>query len=348
MYLSSLRFHPVLSAVPLLLLAVSATAQPVPSLTQLPSQSSQQRASLDSGRSMAHMNPEWPNIAKHLPDPATAGASELEMQADILRARRVREVDLQLYTYALQHGANAVRVYKKMGVTHLELRNVVLAQMYFQKAVKLNNKDAEAWNDLGAVEYMGHQYGSAIGDYKKAVKFDKVAAVYHSNLGMAYFDQKDYKKARKEIATALKMDPEIFHKTSSTGISAHVLSPQDRARFCLEMAKTYAQDKNELEMLHSLSMASEAGMDLVTEMGKDKVLAAYKADPRVLILVQNAKALHSGQPGLASVSAIQPLQPGTAAQFDRKEQPFLKCASMPELRLPFEAPVHGLYRRNTG
>ena len=310
MYLFHLRLPSLLSSVSLVFLPLSLTAQFTAPNSQPAPLAYQQRASLDSGREMAHRNPEWPNIEKHLPDPATAKASDLEMQGDILRARKFPEDALEFYGHALRRGGDAEPLYKKIGITHLELRNIVLAQLYFQKAVKLNKKDAEAWNNLGAVEYMSHQYGSAVDDYKKAVKLNKNAAIYHSNLGMAYFDRKDYKKARNEIGTALKLDPEIFQKTSATGVSAHVLSPDDRARFCLEMAKTYAQDGNEAEMLHSLSKASEAGMDLMNEMGKDKLLAGYRNDPRVLILVQNAKALRTGQAGLtpvaAAAAAIQP------------------------------------------
>lgn len=275
----------------------------------------QQAVNVDAGRLLAHRSPEWPGIEKHLPNPATASPNDLEMQADILRARRFPEDALEFYGYALKRGADTEIIYKKIGVTHLELRNIVLAQLYFQKAVKLNRKDAEAWNNLGAVEYLSRQYGAAIGDYKKSVKLDKKSAVYHSNLGMAYFDQHDYKKARLEISTALKMDPAIFTRGSSSGVSAHVLSPEDRARFCLEMAKTYAQAGNEEEMLHSLSMASEAGTNLQTEMVKDKVLAGFKDDPRVLVLIQNAKALRAGQNGQAGLAqvgtagGIKPLTP---------------------------------------
>jgi tetratricopeptide (TPR) repeat protein len=310
MYLSYLRLSSLFSLISLAFLPHSLPAQFTAAATQPAPQVYQQRASLDSGRELAHRNPEWPSIEKHLPNPATASPADLEMQADILRARKFPEDALEFYGHALRRGGDAETIYKKVGITHLELRNVVLAQLYFQKAVKLNKKDAEAWNNLGAVEYMSRQYGSAIGDYKKAVKLNKNAAVYHSNLGMAYFDQKDYKKARAEIATALKLDPDIFQKTSATGVSAHVLSPEDRARFCLEMAKTYAEQGNEAEMLHALSKASEAGINLISEMGKDKLLAAYRNDPRILILVQNAKALRSGQAGLTSVgaaaAAIQP------------------------------------------
>ena len=290
---------------PTLLIAISALIFPAVLVAQ-------QAVHVNAGRMAAHRSPEWPGIEKHLPNPATASPHDLEIQADILRARRFPEDALDFYGYALKRGGDTETLYKKIGITHLELRNIVLAQLYFQKAVKLNRKDAEAWNNLGAVEYLNRQYSSAIGYYKKSVKLDKKSAVYHSNLGMAYFDQRDYKKARGEISTALKMDAEIFRRGSSSGISAHVLSPEDRARFCLEMAKTYAQEGNEAEMMHSLSMASDSGMNVLAEMVKDKALAAFRDDPRVLVIVQNAKALRAGQTGLAQVGAaggIKPLTP---------------------------------------
>jgi tetratricopeptide (TPR) repeat protein len=270
---------------------------------------SAQNTPLNAAREIAHQSPEWASIERHLPDPATATPKELEMQADILRARRFPEDALAFYGYALQRGGDSGSLYKKLGVTHLELKNIVLAQLYFQKAVKLNGKDAEAWNNLGATEYVSRQYSAAVGDYKKSVKLSKDSAVYHSNLGMAYFDEKNFKKARKELQTALKLDPLIFSRGSSSGVSAHVLSPEDRARFCLEMAKTYALAGNDAEMIHSLSMASENGLDLLAEMGRDKTMAAYRNDPRVLILVQNQKALRTPPAGLTQVGAVQPLAP---------------------------------------
>jgi tetratricopeptide (TPR) repeat protein len=252
-------------------------------------------------RELQHQSADWAAIEKHLPDPATASASTLETQADILRARRFPEDALDYYKYALQRGASPGGIYKKMGITHLELHDMELARSNFQKAVKVNRNDAAAWNNLAAVEYLNREYGAAISTYKKSVKLDKNSAIYHSNLGMAYFDSKNFKNARKELTTALKLDPDVFTRNSSAGVSAHVLSPEDRAQFCIEMAKMYAQAGNEKEMMHSLSMASEAGANLIAEMSKDKDLARYKDDPRVLVLVQNEKALRSGGTGLAQL-----------------------------------------------
>jgi tetratricopeptide (TPR) repeat protein len=264
-------------------------------------------AEVNATRALEHQSPDWAAIAKHLPDPATSSASVLETQADILRARRFPADALDFYGYALQRGGHLGEIYKKMGITNLELHNVELARSYFQKAIKVNRNDASAWNNLAAVEYLNREYGAAIKTYKRSVKLDKNSAIYHSNLGMAYFDTRDFKDARKELAIALGLDPDIFKKSSSAGISAHVLSPEDRAQFCIEMAKTYALAGDEAEMMHSLSMASEAGANLIAEMSKDKELARYKDDPRVLVLVQNAKALKAGT-GLAQLGTIPPVK----------------------------------------
>jgi tetratricopeptide (TPR) repeat protein len=261
-------------------------------------------AELNATRQLEHQSPDWAAIEKHLPDPATASAKQLEIQADILRVRRFPGDALDYYGYALRRGAEPGLIYKKMGITHLELHNIDLARSFFQKAVKVNRNDAAAWNDLAAVEYLNREYAAAISTYKRSVKLDKNSAIYHSNLGMAYFDSKDFKNSRKEFAVALKLDPDVFMKSSSAGVSAHVLSPEDRAQFCIEMAKTYARAGNEIEMMHSLSKASEAGANLIAEMSKDKELARYKDDPRILMLVQNAKALRAGGTGLAQLGTI--------------------------------------------
>jgi tetratricopeptide (TPR) repeat protein len=301
----AMRLPYLFSAMSLILLPGVLGGQSVPSGTQTV-------VGLSPARQAAHQSAEWVEIERHLPSPVTGSAHDLEMQGDILRARRFPEDALDFYNYALNRGAKPGDIYKKLGMTHLELHEVMLARMYFQRALKADRKDASAWNDLGAVEYLNQQLNAAIGDYKRSVKLDSKSAVYHSNLGMAYFDKKDFNDAHKEIATAMKLDPSVFTRSGSSGVSAHVLSSSDRAQFCLEMAKTYAQAGNAREMLHSLSMAGEAGADLTEEMNKDKALAAYKKDPQVLMLIRNIKAMREGRPveeaGTVPAGARPPVQ----------------------------------------
>jgi tetratricopeptide (TPR) repeat protein len=255
-------------------------------------------------------SPQWAEIQKHLPDPATATPQSLELEGDVLRARRFPEDAIDYYKYALARGGAAAPLLNKLGLAELELRNVELARAYFQRAVKTSRKDPGAWNNLGAVEYVDGANGDAVSDYKRAIKLDKHQAVYHANLATAYFGRKDYKGARREMAAALTIDPQIFNKEPSAGgVAAHVLTSEDRARFCFEMAKLYAQGGQEEQMLHSLAMASEAGMDVQREMRKDTELAKFELDPRVVVLVHNAELLRANRANASAVGASTPETP---------------------------------------
>jgi len=258
----------------------------------------------ESARERMHQSEQWRMIEKHLPDPATATPQQLETQADILRARRFPEDAMDYYKYALARGGNVPSLLNKIGLTELEMRNIALARAYFQRVVKMSKKDAEAWNNLGAVEFLDGTPSNAVSDYRKAVKLDRRQAVFHANLATAYFEQKDYASARREMLAAMKLDPQIFeHTESDGGISAHVLSAEDRARFSFEMAKLYAGNGLEDQMLHSLAMASEAGMDVQREMRRDVVLAKFEMDPRVVVLVHNAQMLRESRAAASSASS---------------------------------------------
>ncbi len=128
------------------------------------------------------------------------------------------------------------------------------------------------------------------------MKLDKHQAVFHANLATAYFEKKDYESARHEITLAMKLDPEVFERRgASAGVAAHVLSSEDRARFSFEMARMYARSGMEEHMLHSLAMASEAGMDIQREMKDDPMLSKLVNDPRIIVMVHNARALRASR-----------------------------------------------------
>ncbi|GGG88572.1 tetratricopeptide repeat protein [Edaphobacter dinghuensis] len=261
---------------------------------------------------LEHEDPQWPSIQAHLPDPATASPEKLETAADVLRARRFPEDALNYYADAMKRGANEVEILNKMGVTELEIGNHEIARAFFQRVVHVKRKDPEGWNNLGAVEYLEGQNGSAISDYKKAIKLDKRSASFHSNLGTAYFQIKDFERARKEFDAALKIDPDLMvHRGGPGGITMRMLSPADHARFCYELARLYAQHGDIANMLHYLTTASEGGFDVLEAMRHDDLLEQYRKDPRVILLVHNAEAIRSGHTPLTATTADLPPLPPT-------------------------------------
>lgn len=256
-------------------------------------------------RALRHSDVQWITVAPHLPDPATGTPAELEMAADVLRARRMPEDALEFYGYALTRGGDAARLTLKEGVTELELQNVALARLLFRRAVKLDPKNAEAWNNLAATEYLQMDLGHSISDYKRAVKLNGRVATFHSNLGTALFEQKSYKQASEQLATALALDPEVFEKHSGNGVMAHMQSPADRGRFCFELAKLALGRGDEEEMLHWLTKSVESGFDLRAGMGMDPQMAKYRDDPRVTALTKSSKALRTQVVSLASIPDLK-------------------------------------------
>jgi tetratricopeptide (TPR) repeat protein len=247
-----------------------------------------------------HDDPQWPSIEEHLPDPATATATVLEQQADLLRVRKFPEDALEFYGYAMKRGGVSANLLNKIGLTQLELRNVLLAQGYFRQATRLDRRSPQGWNNLAATEYLEREYSAAVNDYKKAVKLDRGSAVFHANLSTAYFEIKDYKRGRREADAALRIDPAVYGHAHGAGVVAHVLSLDDRARYAFEMAKLYAQHGQEAEMLHSLAMACEHGFDIAAGMAKDPALAKYRDDPRVALVMVTAKSVRQSAPSLAA------------------------------------------------
>lgn len=255
-----------------------------------------------SSRDLAHSSPDWALIAPHLPDPATSSAERLELEGDVLRARRFPDDALDYYGFALNRGGDSAVLFNKIGVTELEMGNAAIAHACFQRVLKQHRKSAQTWNNLGAVDSMTRNSRLAIDDYKHAIKLDKHSAVYHSNLGLAYIDVADYPSAREQIILALKLDPEIYTRTSSSGTTLHLLTTADRAQFSFEMARVYARIGDEAAMLHALETASEAGMDILPEMVSDKELIRYMKDPRVLTIVRIAKSMRQRPPVPSTVA----------------------------------------------
>ena len=248
----------------------------------------------DADRTARHQSEAWQMVAPHLPSLTTGNPDALMVAGDVLRARRMPEDALDYYRAAAQHGASEPKMLNRIGVTLMELHDGKQARQCFQRALQLSGKNSEIWNNLGAAEYIGGDYRSSIQDYKRAVKLNKKAAVFHSNLGTAYFEVKDFESAEKQFIAALKLDPAIFEQSNSSGIEARVLTSEDRGRFCFEMARLSAQRGKDAEVMDWLAKAVESGFDLRYELSKDRSLAAYQADPRVAVLIKNAKTLRAG------------------------------------------------------
>jgi tetratricopeptide (TPR) repeat protein len=140
------------------------------------------------------------------------------------------------------------------------------------------------------------------------VKINRNSAVFHSNLGLAYFEKGDAEQARAEFARALQIDPSIMSGADGGGVTAHILGSHNYPGMCLEMAKLFAREHDTDRMLFWLGKGSDAGLDVRSAVHDDPVLAVYAKDPRVTLLIDNAAELRA-----RSVATAKPPSLGSSA-----------------------------------
>jgi tetratricopeptide (TPR) repeat protein len=301
----------VRSALVILSLAAVTSAASVFAQTSKPESA---RLTSDVERAALHSSSEWQLLLPHLPDPQTADAAKLEMAGDVLRARRFPEDALDYYGYAMARGGNVSELLNKMGITRLELRQTDLARQMFLRTVRAKKNDAQGWNNLGVTEYADHNYRAAIVDYKRAAKINRKSAVFHSNLAMAYFEDKDMLSARQQFALAIQLDPRIMQERDSGGATAHVIGSQNYPEMCFEMARLYAQSHNPEATRLWLAKASEGGYDVRTGMSDDVVFKPYTKDPEVILMLANATQMRKRSVAVA---------PGLGEPVPFASQPFV-------------------------
>lgn len=203
---------------------------------------------------------------------------ELESRGDALREEKSYLDAVDCYEFALKARPDPI-LYNKIGMAYISMGNVEKSQKAFQRAVKLDKNYAEALNNLGVVYYRKKKLGQAEKYYKKALAL-RDSASFHSNLGTAYIEQKEYDKGMTEYAKAYQLDPEVFERSSRTGISARQGSPEDRARFFYMLAKIYAVNGDLDKSLLYLKKSLEDGFPEIDKVYKDAEFATLRKDQR--------------------------------------------------------------------
>ena len=224
------------------------------------------------------------------PPPADASAAELEQRGDTLRAEKYYADAIDYYQAALHKTSQRAQIYNKEGIAELQMLRFNEAKHMFEHAIKRDEKYPEAINNLGVVYYNMRNLRRAIKNYNRAIAINPSSASFHSNLGTAYFEKHQYEKASQEYATALSLDPEIFERHSQAGITAHMSSPEDRARYSYVIAKMFATRGDADRCLLYLRKAMEEGFKVAEGFQKDREFAGFRKDPRFLSLLNHGPA----------------------------------------------------------
>jgi tetratricopeptide (TPR) repeat protein len=197
-----------------------------------------------------------------------------ELRGDIFMARKMYREAIDMYKPGATKSALMAN---KTGIAYHQLLDLNNARKYYDKAIKLDPKYAEAINNLGTVYYTAKSYRRAVELYKRAIRYSPKSASILSNLGTAYFARKQYKEATIAYEQALAIDPDVFeHRTSGAGTVLQERSVEERAKFHYFLAKTYAKNGSNDLALQYIRKSLEEGFKERDKFLKDPEFAALQ------------------------------------------------------------------------
>jgi tetratricopeptide (TPR) repeat protein len=225
---------------------------------------------------------------------------QLEGLGDELRGNKEMLQAVDCYEAALRKTPRSAVLYNKIGMAYLAMREYPKARKAIQKSIKLDKKYPEAYNNLGAVWYAEafvngkkkstDKVEKAVKYYNKAIGLNDLFASFHSNLGTAYLDLKEYDKGIAEYRKAYALDPGIFERNSRSGIAARFSSPEDLAEYNYFMARLFASNGETDKALLYLAHAMENGYKGIDKVYQDTEFAKLRSDERFATLMAKRPA----------------------------------------------------------
>ena len=106
-------------------------------------------------------------------------------------------------------------------------------------------------------------------------------AVLYSNLGYAYFGEKQYDKSLESFRTALTLDPQFFDHNGSGPVVLQDRSVTDRGRFYYMLAKSFAQAGNLDRCIVYLRKAKDDGYAELNSVKTDPAFATMRKNPEI-------------------------------------------------------------------
>ena len=147
-------------------------------------------------------------------------------------------------------------LHNDLGLVYMTKERIDLAVVHFEKAVQLKPDFSLAKNNLGSAYLAGKEWDKAI-PVLEAVTGDMLYATPHfplANLGWAYYNKGNYKKAQEYLKASLKLQPNFFIAQLNLGrtylatgqlnaarslFEAAALDNPKNPELLLEMGKTY-------------------------------------------------------------------------------------------------------------
>ena len=226
------------------------------------------------------------------PDPAPTAdttrqaAKTYEVKGDVARAKEEYSAAVDWYGVALRYDPRNATLYNKLGIAQLKLGQMEAARRSFSQAVKRQPDNVEALNNLGATYCLERKYKPAVRTLKQALALDEQRAVTHLNLAESWLGMKQIDRAMTEYARALELDADILNSSEAQGITAQIMTPEQKAVVDFLIAKAYAKRGNVEGALDYLQRAKQGHYRDMASVYTDPAFSVLWTDPRLPTLVK--------------------------------------------------------------
>jgi tetratricopeptide (TPR) repeat protein len=198
-----------------------------------------------------------------------------ETEGDLFMVQRRYEA--AIHAYQRESNRTAVLL-NKIGLAYHHMLAFHEAGKYYQQALAINPRFAEALNNMGAVHYSEHNFAQAERTYREALKYQPQNAIMLRNLGLSYFADHKNKEGTEAYRQALAADPSVFHLDARFSVEEGG-ERQQLAASNYSMAKLFAAAGKTHEALGFLQKAHQAGFHDRKQLMKDNDLTGLRSTP---------------------------------------------------------------------
>ncbi len=124
---------------------------------------------------------------------------------------------------------------------------------YWNKAIRMNPKSAEAYNNRGLAFYNLKRYQQALKDYSQAIRMNPADSIAYNNRGNAYYEMLKYKPAEADFNKSLELNPQYANAYLNRGLVFYQLDKKEQA--CIDFEKAC-----ELKECQGLDWAKQKGL----------------------------------------------------------------------------------------
>ena len=158
--------------------------------------------------------PDWLKLAGY----QTRSSNSVENKPEITHS--VWESDLDaLVERVRSHPSICAEDFDGLGINKAKERDFEGAIENFNRAIKLNPKYANAYNNRALVRAELGDDSGAIEDYTEAILLNPDCAIFHNNLGIISSKLGDYQRAQADHNRAIKLNPSYAQAYNDRGVN---------------------------------------------------------------------------------------------------------------------------------